>query len=32
VRLTYPDNYENTVRFGANYMFTSEVEVYAPPK
>ncbi|HEY3378158.1 MAG TPA: GDSL-type esterase/lipase family protein [Armatimonadota bacterium] len=32
VRLTYPDHYAETVSYDPNFVFTSEVEVYAPSK
>jgi hypothetical protein len=32
VRLTYPDHYDQSVRFNPNYVFTTEVEVYAAGK
>lgn len=32
VRLTYPDHYDEAVNYDANFVFTTEVEVYGPAK
>jgi len=32
VRLTYPDHYDEQVQYPPNFVFTTEVEVYAPAK